>query len=67
MGTIRVEVDASLCQGYANCLTAAPGLFELGEDDIARPLPAEQAESARALLEAAARRCPTGAILLTDV
>ena len=66
MGAIRVEVDASLCQGYANCLTAAPGLFQLGEDDIARPVPAEQPESARALLEAAARRCPTGAILLAD-
>jgi ferredoxin len=67
VGTIRVEVDASLCEGYANCLSAAPGLFTLGDDDIAQPVPPEQPESARAALEDAARRCPTGAITLTDV
>ena len=64
MGTIRVVVDPALCEGYANCLSAAPGLFELGDDDVARPVPTEQPEAARAALEDAARRCPTGAITL---
>jgi ferredoxin len=57
---------AARSEGYANCLSAAPGLFTLNDHDIAEPVPPEQPESDRATLEDAARRCPTGAITLTD-
>ncbi len=64
---IAVEVDEQLCQGYANCLDAAPEVFELGEDDIARPRARRYPSSRRGELEEAARRCPAKAIRLTDL
>lgn len=64
---VEVEVDEQLCQGYANCLDAAPEVFELGEDDIARPRARSYPSSRRGELEEAARRCPAKAIRVTDL
>jgi ferredoxin len=64
---IRVSVDRGLCNGYANCLDAAPDVFDLGEDDIAVVLAPDHPEDRRADLERAAQRCPVKAITLTDV
>jgi ferredoxin len=64
---IRVEVDRGLCNGYANCLDAAPDVFDLGDDDIAVVLGPDYPEERRAELERAAQRCPVKAIALHDV
>ena len=67
MSRIRVEVDRELCQGYANCLDAAPSAFDLGDDDIAVPLATDFPAERRSELELAARRCPVGAVVLTEL
>lgn len=64
---IRVVVEASLCHGYANCLAAAPDVFDLDESDRAQPLLDAYPEEQRALLERAVRRCPTSAITLVNI
>ena len=61
---IRVIVEPTLCHGYANCLAAAPGVFDLDEHDRAQPLLDAYPEDQRDVLERAVRRCPTGAISL---
>lgn len=63
---VRVVVDRDRCQGYANCLEAAPSAFELDQHDIAVPLAATFPASMRPELESAARRCPVAAITLVE-
>ena len=63
---IRVEVDRGLCRGYANCLEAAPDVFDLGDDDIAFVTASDYPEDRRADLERAAQRCPVRAITLHE-
>jgi ferredoxin len=62
----RVRVDPGICQGYGQCNSLLPALFEIDDDGTARVLAPEV--PARLLGEAAAvaDRCPTGAISLTD-
>ena len=62
MTLYRIEIDRSLCVGYAGCLSAAPGVFEL-EDGLAFA-PATSADPA---VFEAAELCPVGAILVREV
>jgi ferredoxin len=59
---MHLEVNLTLCQGYANCVDAAPEIFDLGENGLAVLLqvepPAELEEAARE----AVRLCPVRAI-----
>ena len=32
----RVHVDMNLCQSHGECVYVAPGIFELGDDDVLR-------------------------------
>ena len=60
--TYRIQIDRSLCSGFASCVDTAPGTFTLGDDGIAavrEGLPAD------GVLEAA-RGCPMGAIAVFD-
>ncbi len=60
----RIEIDSSLCSGFGSCVDVAPELFRLGDDGIAVAL-VEGTNDARAF--EAARACPMGAIVVTDV
>ena len=64
---IRVLVEPAKCHGYANCLAVAPGVFDLDDDDKARPRLDAYPDEQRTPLEAAVRRCPTGAISLVEL
>ena len=61
----RVHVDMNLCQSHGECVYVAPGVFELGDDDVLRWRevvdPAE-----RELVQEAADACPMLAIRLED-
>jgi ferredoxin len=63
---MRVRVDPEICQGYGQCNSLLPALFEIDDDGAARVLapevPAELLKEAAAVAE----RCPTGAISLVD-
>jgi ferredoxin len=60
---IKVIVDMNLCQSHGNCVLAAPGVFELGDDDVLR-WQEEVDDSRRSELEEAVNVCPMTAIRL---
>ena len=63
---MRVVVDRDRCEGNAVCVTLAPEVFKLDDDDyatvIADPVPVEQ--EARA--EQAIAECPRAALSRSD-
>jgi ferredoxin len=63
----RVHVDPAICQGYGQCNSLLPALFEIDDDGTARVLAPEVPPELLAEAAAAAERCPTGAISLEDV
>jgi ferredoxin len=63
-GDLRVVVDRAKCQGYGNCLDAAPHAFDLDADDIAVTRQDRFPASDRAALERAVDRCPARALHL---
>jgi ferredoxin len=63
---MRVHVDPAVCQGYGQCNSLLPALFEIDDDGTARVLASEVPPELRTEAAAAADRCPTGAISLAD-
>ena len=63
---MRVVVDHTLCEGNGRCVEAAPGIFELRDDDRSYVLQERPPVSLRAKVELAARLCPRQAIRLLD-
>jgi ferredoxin len=59
---MEIEVESTLCAGHGNCLTEAPGVFDMDADDVVVLLdeapPAELHEDVRR----AARLGPVAAI-----
>ena len=66
MSAVRVVVDAELCEGHALCLQAAPGVFELDENDRAIVSDAALTDDELALVADAVLRCPVQAITVTS-
>ncbi len=66
--SISITIDRDLCIGAAACVSAAPELFQLDEDNIAEtkvPNPIfANTETARRIRDAV-DSCPTGAIRVT--
>ncbi|HXT94204.1 MAG TPA: ferredoxin [Trebonia sp.] len=64
---MKVAVDLGLCQGYGNCVSAAPDFFDLDDSGQAVVLQAAaETDEEIALVRAAAPMCPMGAISLND-
>ena len=63
--SFRVVLDLDLCQGYANCVMAAPEIFDIDDaKGTAILLQETPEEAARAAAEDAVRQCPADAISL---
>jgi ferredoxin len=62
----RVRVDPGICQGYGQCNSLLPALFEIDDDGTARVLAPEVPPELLGEAAAVADRCPTGAISLAD-
>ncbi len=60
----KIVVDRELCIGAAPCVTVAPGVFQLDEENKAIIVDAKGADDDTILL--AAESCPVQAILLYD-
>ena len=60
----RVEVDRDLCIGAAPCVTVAPGVFQLDEENKAYIVNEKGADDETILL--AAQSCPVQAIIIYD-
>lgn len=61
---MKVIVDFDACMSNAQCVVAAPDVFEVREDGMLYVLQEEPPESVRAQVENAARLCPTQAITI---
>jgi len=59
---MRVVVDFDLCESNATCMSIAPEVFEVRDDDFLYILQEEPPEELRPKLEEAVRRCPKQAI-----
>jgi ferredoxin len=60
----RITIDRELCASNAECVSLAPEVFELDDEDICIVANPEGAKDKRILL--AARACPVDAITLVD-
>ncbi len=63
---IQVQANLRICEGFANCLVAAPDLFDLDDEDKVIILHGELDESERARVEEAIRSCPVAALTIAD-
>jgi ferredoxin len=63
---MKIVVDYDLCEGNAECMKAAPEVFEVGDDDRAKVLIDHPGEELRAKVEKAVRRCPRQAISVVE-
>jgi ferredoxin len=60
----QIIVNRELCASNAECVSLAPEVFELDDEDICIVIDPEGAKDKRILL--AARACPVDAITLID-
>jgi ferredoxin len=60
----KIIVDRDLCIGAAPCVTVAPGVFQLDDENKAYVVDPKAADDDTILL--AAQACPVQAILLYD-
>jgi ferredoxin len=60
----KIVVDRDLCIGAATCVTIAPGVFQLDEENKAYLVDLHGADAETILM--AAESCPTKAIFLYD-
>jgi ferredoxin len=63
---IQVRANVRICEGFANCVTAAPDLFDIDDDDRVIVLQADLDATERAWVEEAIRSCPVAALTIAD-
>ena len=63
---IQVRANVRICEGFANCLVAAPDLFDLDDDDKVIILQGELDDAERARVDEAIRSCPVAALSIAD-
>jgi ferredoxin len=63
---IQVRANVRICEGFANCVTAAPDLFDIDDDDRVIVLQADLDATERARVEEAIRSCPVAALTIAD-
>ena len=62
----RVVVDFDLCESNAICMTIAPEVFEVRDDDFLYILDETPPDSMRPKVEEAVKRCPKQAISIDE-
>lgn len=63
---MKVYVDRSKCEGYVNCVDAAPTVFEMDEEDKAIVLIENPGPELYEAVRKAARLCPVDAIIIEE-
>jgi ferredoxin len=63
---MKMVVDYDLCESNAVCMSIAPEVFEVRDDDFLYVLNENPEESMRPKMEEAVRRCPKQAISIED-
>ncbi len=62
---LRIHIDRDLCVSFGDCVEAAPGVFDLDDDDIAVFVSDTGTISREVLIEACAS-CPVDALTAFD-
>jgi ferredoxin len=63
---MRIRVDPWICQGYAQCNSLLPSMFEVGDDGTAQVLVSQVPPSLASSVANVIDMCPTGAISVED-
>lgn len=63
---IRVSIDRSLCDSQALCVTIAPAVFAMDDDDVTQVLVDELDGVNLVRAQLAANSCPKGALTLVE-
>jgi ferredoxin len=61
-----LKADFEACQGYANCVDAAPDAYDIDDDGVVVLLKNDITPEERPRLEEAARSCPVSALTIED-
>ena len=62
----RLKADFGACQGYANCVDAAPQVYDIDDDGVVVLIREEITEEKRPRIEEAARSCPVNALTIEE-
>jgi ferredoxin len=62
---MKIQIDTHLCNGYGNCIAAAPDVFDLDDENIVVLLRPVEPGDRESLIEAIAD-CPVRALALVD-
>jgi ferredoxin len=63
---IGIKVDPTRCEGFGNCVMAAPDIFALGDDGWAKLIVSEVGVERIEEVRRAAYNCPVSAIELKE-
>jgi ferredoxin len=61
-----LKADFGACQGYANCVDAAPDVYDIDDDGVVVLLKDEITEDELPRIEEAARSCPVNALTIEN-
>ncbi len=61
---LKIRIDRTLCVGFGDCVTEAPGVFDLDQEGIAEFLDGGDIE--RDMLIRACEVCPVDAVMVWD-
>jgi ferredoxin len=61
-----LKADFGACQGYANCVDAAPDVYDIDDDGVVVLLKDSVTADERTRIEEAARSCPISALTIED-
>jgi len=62
----RLTADVDLCQGYGNCTTSAPDVYDIDDDGKVVLLKQTVNDADRSRVQEAARSCPVDALRVLD-
>jgi len=62
----RLTADVDLCQGYGNCTTSAPDVYDIDDDGKVVLLKQTVNDADRSRVHEAARSCPVDALRVLD-
>ncbi len=61
-----LKADFELCQGYANCVMAAPRIYDIDDDGTVVLLKEKISDEERAAVDEAVQGCPVSALSVED-
>jgi ferredoxin len=64
--SLKIRADVEKCQGFANCVMAAPEVFDLNDESLVVVDHDEVGHGELEQVQEAVRSCPVGAIWLSS-